>query len=108
MADAKCASENPLKRLRQGPGETQGKARNKGPAKLPAEIELLETRIRFEADGGSRKEVYARQNQRQTGVRQFARLNFDFNRASSKIEIPLVRITHQSGGTADVLPSATN
>ncbi len=40
------------------------------------------------------------------GVRQFARLNFDYNRCFQSIEIPLVRITHPSGGTADILPSA--
>jgi hypothetical protein len=75
--------------------------------KIPAEIELLETRIRFEANGDSRKEVHARVKiNDELGVRQFARLNFDFNRAFEQIEIPLVRVTHPSGGTADVLPSA--
>jgi hypothetical protein len=75
--------------------------------KLPAEIELLETHIRFESDGSSRKEVHARVKiNDELGARQFARLNFDFNRAFEQIEIPLVRITHPSGGTADVLPSA--
>jgi len=39
-------------------------------------------------------------------VRQFARLNFDYNRSFQSIEIPLVHITHPSGGTADILPSA--
>jgi Domain of Unknown Function with PDB structure (DUF3857) len=75
--------------------------------KIPAEIELLETRIRFEPNGDSRKEVHARVKiNDELGARQFARLNFDFNRAFEQIEIPLVRITHPSGGTADVLPSA--
>jgi hypothetical protein len=75
--------------------------------KLPAEIELLETRVRFETDGSSRKEVHAlvRINN-ELGVRQFGRLHFDFNRAFQQIEIPLVRITHTSGGTVDVLPRA--
>jgi len=40
------------------------------------------------------------------GVRQFARLNFDFNRSFQTVEIPLVHITHPSGGSADILPSA--
>lgn len=75
--------------------------------KLPAEIELLETRVRFETSGDSRKEVHALVKiNDELGVRQFARLNFDFNRAFEQIEIPLVRITHPSGGTVDVLPSA--
>ena len=73
----------------------------------PAQIELLETSIRFEADGSSRKEVRARVKiNSELGVRQFARLNFDYNRSFEQIEIPLVRITHTSGGIADILPSA--
>jgi Domain of Unknown Function with PDB structure (DUF3857) len=75
--------------------------------KNPAQIEFLETRIRFEANGDSRKEVHARVHiNSELGVRQFARLNFDYNRSFQSIEIPLVRITHPSGGTADILPSA--
>src|SRR5467141_3142954 len=73
----------------------------------PAQIELLETRYRFEANGDSRKEVHTRVHiNSELGVRQFARLNFDYNRSFQSIEIPLVRITHPSGGTADILPSA--
>jgi len=73
----------------------------------PAQIELLETRYRFEANGGSRKEVHTRVHiNNELGVRQFARLNFDYNRSFESVEIPLVHITHPSGGTADILPSA--
>jgi hypothetical protein len=73
----------------------------------PAQIELLETGIRFETNGDSRKEVHARVHiNSELGVRQFARLNFDYNRSFESIDIPLVRITHPSGGTADILPSA--
>jgi Domain of Unknown Function with PDB structure (DUF3857) len=73
----------------------------------PAQIELLETRYRFEANGDSRKEVHTRVHiNNELGVRQFARLNFDYNRSFESIEIPLVHITHPSGGTADILPSA--
>jgi hypothetical protein len=81
---------------------------DKQPApKNPAQIELLETKIRFEANGDSRKEVHARVHiNSELGVRQFARLNFDYNRAFENVEIPLVRITHATGGTADILPSA--
>jgi len=73
----------------------------------PAQIELLETRIRFDVNGDSRKEVHTlvRINS-ELGVRQFARLNFDYNRSFEAVEIPLVHITHSSGGTADILPSA--
>ncbi len=73
----------------------------------PAQIELLETHYRFEADGSSRKEVHTVVKiNSELGVRQFARLNFDYNRAFQSVEIPMVRVTHSSGGTADVLPSA--
>jgi hypothetical protein len=73
----------------------------------PAQIELLETRIRFEADGASRKEVHTRVKiNNELGARQFARLNFDYNRSFEQIEIPIVRITHASGGTAEILPGA--
>ena len=79
----------------------------KASPKIPAEIALLETRIRFATDGSSRKEVHARVKiNDELGARQFARLNFDFNRSFEQIEIPLVRITHPSGGVVDVLPSA--
>ncbi len=73
----------------------------------PAQIELLETKYRFEANGDSRKEVHTRVKiNSELGVRQFARLNFDFNRSFQSVEIPLVRVTHPSGGIADILPSA--
>ncbi len=75
--------------------------------KNPAQIELLETKYRFESNGDSRKEVHTRVRiNNELGVRQFARLNFDFNRSFQAIEIPMVRITHPSGGIADILPSA--
>ena len=74
---------------------------------VPARLELLETHYRFEADGSSRKEVHTIVKiNSELGVRQFAHLNFDYNRAFESVEIPLVRVTHASGGTADVLPSA--
>jgi hypothetical protein len=102
---------SPQKPAENAPGKTQEKSHEKSveksAPKLPAEIELLETRIRFEANGDSRKEVHARVKiNDELGTRQFARLNFDFNRSFEQIEIPLVRVTHPSGGTADVLPSA--
>jgi hypothetical protein len=73
----------------------------------PAQFELLETKYRFEANGDSRKEVHALVHiNSELGVRQFARLNFDYNRSFQSIDIPLVHITHPTGGTADILPSA--
>ncbi len=81
-------------------------ASEKGP-ELPARIELLETRVRFEANGDSRKEVHTRVHiNNELGARQFARLAFDYNRSFQQIEFPLVRVTHTGGGTVDILPSA--
>src|SRR5713101_8114304 len=75
--------------------------------KNAAQIELLETKHRFEINGDSRKEVHTRVRiNNELGVKQFGRLNFDFNRSFQAIEIPIVRITHTSGGVADILPSA--
>ena len=74
---------------------------------IPAQIAVLETRIRFESNGDSRKEVHTRVRiNNELGASQFARLNFDYNRSFQQIELPFVRITHVSGGTADILPSA--
>jgi len=73
----------------------------------PAQIELLETKVRFETNGDSRKEVHALVKiNNEFGVRQFAQLNFDFNRSFETVEIPMVHITHANGGTSDILPSA--
>jgi hypothetical protein len=91
----------------QEPAKPAAKKPAEAVSQTPAQIELLETHIRFEADGSSRKEVHAlvRINT-ELGTRQFARLNFDYNRAFETVEIPQARITHASGGTADILPSA--
>ena len=101
-------SQKPAEKVSESRQEkSQEKPGTKPAPKLPAEIELLETHIRFETDGSSRKEVHARVKiNDELGVRQFARLNFDFNRSFEQIEIPLVRIIHPSGGVIDVLPSA--
>jgi hypothetical protein len=73
----------------------------------PAQIELFETHIRFETNGDSRKEIHTSVKiNNELGARQFARLNFGYNRAFESVEIPFVHITHASGGSADILPSA--
>ena len=95
----------------QAPAPVAATPKEKSPEtavpQTPAQIELLETHYRFEADGSSRKEVHTVVKiNSELGVRQFARLNFDFNRTFETVEIPLVRVTHSSGGIADVLPSA--
>jgi hypothetical protein len=74
---------------------------------LPFQIQLLETHIRFESDGDSRKEVHTIVKINDpAGARQFSRLVFDYNRAFQQVEIPLVKISHANGGTSEILPSA--
>jgi Domain of Unknown Function with PDB structure (DUF3857) len=74
---------------------------------LPFQIQLLETHIRFEANGDSRKEVHTIVKINDpAGARQFSRLGFDYNRAFQQVDIPLVKISHANGGTSEILPSA--
>jgi len=94
---AVCAQEPPKPSPPEKPAEPQ----------TPAQIELLETKVRFEVNGDSRKEVHCIVKiHSELGARQFATLKFDYNRAFENVEIPFVRVTHSSGGTADILPSA--
>ena len=76
-------------------------------ASFPFQIQLLDTTIRFESNGDSRKEVHTVVKLNDAmGVREFGRLTFDYNRSFQRVEIPMVRITHANGGTSDLLPSA--
>jgi len=108
FATRAAPAQQPVQKTVEKPSEKKvEKADAPEKTENPAQIELLETRYRFEANGDSRKEVHTRVHiNSELGVRQFARLNFDYNRSFQSIEIPLVRITHPSGGTADILPSA--
>ena len=74
---------------------------------LPFQIQLLDTKIRFEANGDSRKEVHTIVRIINIlGVQQFGRISFDYNRSFQSVEIPLLRVSHANGGTSEVLPSA--
>lgn len=98
---AQIVTENPKEKPRAATQEKSTEPPN------AAQIELLETRYRFETNGDWRKEVHALVKiNSELGVRQFARLNFDYNRSFQSIEIPLVHVTHANGGTSDILPSA--
>src|SRR6266571_4747694 len=101
------AQQTPPKPAGEPSGQHAEKTDRSEKAANPAQIELLETKVRFETNGDSRREVHALVKiHSELGVRQFAQLNFDFNRSFESIDIPLVRITHANGGTADILPSA--
>ena len=74
---------------------------------LPFHIQLLETHVRFEPNGDSRKEVHTIVKIINIlGAHEFARISFDYNRAFQNIEIPVVRVSHANGGTSEMLPSA--
>lgn len=95
------------------PAEKTAKEKAAAPEKtvskpeLPFQIQLLESHIRFEVNGDSRKEVHTIVKINNIlGAHQFARLTFDYNRAFQQVEIPLVRISHANGGTSELLPSA--
>jgi hypothetical protein len=89
------------------PAETAPAAATEKKTELPFQIQVLETHIRFEANGDSRKEVHTIVKiNNNLGARQFARISFDYNRSFQQVEIPLVRISHVNGGTSEVLPSA--
>ena len=76
-------------------------------AQLPFQIQLLETHVRFEKNGDSRKEVHTIVKINNVlGAREFSRLAFDYNRGWQQVEIPLVRVNHANGGTSELLPSA--
>jgi len=106
FADAQTAEKTAPQDAKQDMRQS-GSSQPAETEKNAAQIELLETKYRFESNGDSRKEVHTRVRiNNELGVRQFARLNFDFNRSFQAVEIPLVRITHPSGGTADILPGA--
>jgi Domain of Unknown Function with PDB structure (DUF3857) len=70
-------------------------------------IDLLETHVRFEADGSSHKEVHTRVKiHSEPGAREFGRLAFEYNRSFEQVDIPFVRVSHANGGTTDILSSA--
>jgi hypothetical protein len=100
MSQAQQAPQKPVEKA-------DAKASTPDEPPNPAQFDLLETKFRFETNGDSRKEVHACVHiNSELGVRQFARLDFGYNRSFQSIDIPLVHITHPSGGTADILPSA--
>ena len=89
------------------PSEKAAVAKNEDKSPLPFQIQLLETHIRFETNGDSRKEVHTIVKINDlAGARQFSRLGFDYNRAFQQVEIPLIQISHANGGTSEILPSA--
>jgi hypothetical protein len=89
------------------PSERAAEAKGEEKSALPFQIQLLETHVRFESNGDSRKEVHTIVKiDDLAGARQFSRLEFDYNRAFQRVDIPLIKISHANGGTSEILPSA--
>lgn len=94
----------PTEKTSQAPDEKEKPA---GKPELPFQVQLLETHVRFESNGDSRKEVHTIVKIINIlGARQFSRISFDYNRSFQQVEIPLVRVSHANGGTSELLPSA--
>ncbi|HET6177668.1 MAG TPA: DUF3857 domain-containing protein [Candidatus Sulfotelmatobacter sp.] len=61
-------------------------------------VEKINTRYRFESDGTGRKEVTARiRVQSEAGVQQWGQLQFGYNSANERVEIPYVRVIKEDG-----------
>jgi tetratricopeptide (TPR) repeat protein len=61
-------------------------------------IEQLRSRYRFESDGTGRRETIARiRVQSEAGVQQWGQLQFGYNSANERVEIPYVRVLKQDG-----------
>jgi len=106
---AAALAQEPAAKPSEAPSPTEKTtvAKNEEKPPLPFQIQLLETHIRFETNGDSRKEVHTIVKINDlAGARQFSRLGFDYNRAFQQVEIPLVKISHANGGTSEILPSA--
>jgi len=98
------ASKPAAKESEQTPAQKEKPAEK---PQLPFQIQLLETHVRFEANGDWRKEVHTVVKIINIlGAQQFARISFDYNRSFQQIEIPLVRVRHANGGTSELLPGA--
>jgi tetratricopeptide (TPR) repeat protein len=61
-------------------------------------VEQMHSTYRFENDGTGRKEVVARiRVQSEAGVQQWGQLQFGYNSANERVEIPYVRVIKQDG-----------
>jgi len=108
LLDSAQAQQPDSKAATQTPEQKSAVNENKAAKpQLPFQIQLLESQVRFEANGDSRKEVHTIVKIINIlGIQQFGRISFDYDRSFQKVEIPLIRVSHANGGTSEVLPSA--
>jgi Domain of Unknown Function with PDB structure (DUF3857) len=107
LVACRVGAQEPAAKPAEPPTKAPAQAEKPSKPELPFQIQLLETHIRFESNGDSRKEVHTIVKIINIlGAHQFGRISFDYNRSFQQIEIPQVHITHANGGTSEVLPSA--
>ncbi len=107
LATAAAWAQEPAAKPAEVPPINKEAAKGEEKAALPFQVALLETHVRFDANGDSRKDVHTIVKINDlAGARQFSRVGFEYNRAFQTVEIPLVKISHANGGTSEILPSA--
>jgi Domain of Unknown Function with PDB structure (DUF3857) len=107
LAAAAAWAQEPAAKPAEVPPAKKETPKPEEKAALPFQIALLETHVRFEANGDSRKDVHTIVKINDlAGARQFSRVGFEYDRAFQSVEIPLVKISHANGGTSEILPSA--
>jgi len=94
------ADKNPI----EAPAPPKSAESNHDYAQESFVIEQMHSKYRFEEDGTGRKEVVARiRIQSEAGVQQWGQLQFGYNSANERVEIPYVRVVRKDGSviTAD-------
>src|SRR5579864_9049861 len=97
-AVAQSPRNQPPSDPKQGPSDST--ATNKKPdySQESFVVEQLHVNYRFESDGTGRKETIARiRVQSEAGVQQWGQLQFGYNSANEKLEIPYVRVLKEDG-----------
>src|SRR5229473_2606694 len=102
----------PLQLLAQGPPATQAPpqaaAPLKGPSydKEPYVFELMENKVRFEADGKGQRELSVRVKvQSESAVRELGLLIYPYNSAFESLEVLYARVLKPDGSVVETSPS---
>ncbi len=89
---------NPDKNPIEAPRPQTSSDKNRDYSQESFVVEQMHSTYRFEADGTGRKEVVARiRVQSEAGVQQWGQLQFGYNSANERVEIPYVRVVKQDG-----------
>jgi Flp pilus assembly protein TadD len=92
------AQSNPDKNPIEAPRPETSSDKNHDYSQESFVVEQMHSTYRFAADGTGRKEVIARiRVQSEAGVQQWGQLQFGYNSANERVEIPYVRVVKQDG-----------